>query len=212
MSNASLRSARVYSIIIMVLGYVGCSFVWQHQQRLSVLSEARRAMAQIIVDARASENYRSSDDPAESAVAAVIRASVGEGTFPALGEIEADRYTDDNGRLLAAVRVLRRGGGRWGVAGSAWPAGADDLNRSFQSNFENRIARQRRVGDVREYRAAHARHRGHGARRGPRIPRHAGGLGMRDRDAGFSRHSPRSRAACADGRRPRRRGTRRRAS
>ena len=64
MSNASLRSARLYSLAILVLGYVGLSFVWGHQQRLTTLTEARVAVARVLV------------------------ALAGNESFPALGEIE----------------------------------------------------------------------------------------------------------------------------
>ena len=134
MSSASLRSARLYSIVILVLGYVGVSFVWQHQQRLITLSQARQAMAWVIV------------------------ASPGTAGFPALGEIELDSGGGESRRPLAVaaviasnpefddeiaetdvvtdVRVRRRGGGQWGVVGLEIPQDAATLNRIYTGNLD----------------------------------------------------------------------------
>jgi hypothetical protein len=55
----------MYSLVILVIGYVGLSFIWGHLDRLATLVDARKAMAQVILDSPGGE-------------------------FPALGEIVVD--------------------------------------------------------------------------------------------------------------------------
>ncbi len=111
MSNTSLRSARLYSIAILVLGYVGFSFVWQHQERLTTLSQARLAMASIIA------------------------ASVGT-DFPALGEIELGDIVASGDFYHVNVTVRRRGGGQWGVARLPVPQGTDEQKQQYDRSLE----------------------------------------------------------------------------
>lgn len=107
MSDASLRSARIYSLVILVLGYVGLSFVWGHQQRLTTLTEAREAMARIIV----------ASPPAR--------------TYPALGVIEQGVPKDGK----VGIRVRRTSGGEWGVAGLTVVEDAGASERSLNRNI-----------------------------------------------------------------------------
>lgn len=48
MSEPSLQSARLNSIAIVLVGYVGLSFAWQHYERLFVLHEARQAVVKAV--------------------------------------------------------------------------------------------------------------------------------------------------------------------
>ena len=123
-SDSSLRSARLYSLAILVLCYVGLSFVWSHQQRLAILSEARTAMAEIIV------------------------ATNNDASFAALGEITRSVTTGSSqfffGGSTTTVRILVTSpdGGQWGVVGVDASIlnsqSAIDDNRALLSNIAAR--------------------------------------------------------------------------
>ena len=126
MSDASLRSARVYSLAILVLGYVGLSFVWGHQQRLATLTEARIAVACIVVASPDSESFPALGEIEIIGTYVLVRRTFG-GLWGICGaeptEDGADNTVspvptiDETDRQDAQFRVERPGGAEWSVAG-----------------------------------------------------------------------------------------------
>jgi len=126
LSNASFRTARMYSLVILVIGYVGLSFVWGHQDRLTTLVDARKAIAGVILasqNVEFPERGETSGDEGKK----FLRYNW-EPYFPALGEI------DVNGDK---VRIRRRGGGGWAVLISSPDRDAEGWIQSYNENINS---------------------------------------------------------------------------
>ena len=101
MSGSSLKSARLYSLLFLLVAYIGINFAWAHHQRLSLLFEARQAVLKLVIAEKESEAPPS-------------------WRVPGLGEIEVTTtsFTDRSGntKQVRRVYVRKRGGKVWAVS------------------------------------------------------------------------------------------------
>jgi hypothetical protein len=150
MSSSSLREARLYSIVILVLRYVGLSYVWDHQQRLATVADARQAMARLIVASRAIDRLAAQQPGSQENGDARVQnlmASTDVRGLAALGEVDESVRSDvkEEGRWVD-VRVRLRGGGQWGVAKLRTPEGAMGLKQSYDENLAALLDAAAQVG------------------------------------------------------------------
>jgi hypothetical protein len=109
MNDSLLSSARLNALLIPLMAYVGITFAWVHNQRLSLLFDARKAVVkEILAEEKALVN-RILTEEEEKAPQKHSIPKVG------LGNLEINRRIGESKTKFIRVKVNKWGGKSWSV-------------------------------------------------------------------------------------------------